>query len=479
MEKLLSFLWVTALLAACGQDQDTATTKVAPAQEPKAPVTENEDLVANGAKLASAIDDNQTAEAEEPKAPVAKNEGLVADGAKPVKLAGGYKFTEGPAVDAKGNVFFTDIPNNRVHKWDVTTKKVSTFIENSGGANGLFFSKEGDLFACLGEKRHVTSFYPEDGGEKELLADQYDGRPFNKPNDLWIHPNNGVFFSDPNYGRKDLSQDGEHLYYVTPYRDQVFRVAKDLKRPNGVVGTPDGKTLYVADPGQGKTFRYTVDEGEEGILSGKKLFTESGSDGMTLDNKGNLYLTMGTVKVYDPRGKKIADIEFPEKPSNVCFGGKDGKTLFVTARTGFYSLKMKVAGAGFVDLDAAIKGDEFKIVISCIKEKLIYDIKEFTTRTGQKVTVIFKNDDYPPHNLIFVKPGTADEVAALAIALGAEGFAKQFRPDTDKILWGSTMLEHGQRATIQFTAPAPGDYPYVCTFPGHSIIMRGVMHVVK
>ena len=97
---------------------------------------------------------------------VAKNENLVTEGAKPVKLAGGFKFTEGPAVDAKGNIFFTDIPNNRVHKWDVTAKKVSTFIENSGGANGLFFSKEGDLFACLGEKRHVTSFFSEDGGEK-------------------------------------------------------------------------------------------------------------------------------------------------------------------------------------------------------------------------------------------------------------------------------------------------------------------------
>jgi len=409
----------------------------------------------------------------------AKNEDLVADGAKPVKLAGGFKFTEGPAMGPDGNVYFTDIPNNRVHKWDPKAKKVSVFMENSGGANGLFFSKEGDLFACQGVSQRVTSFYLEDGGEKELLADQYDGRPFNKPNDLWIHPNNGVFFSDPNYGRKDLSQDGEHLYFITPYRDQVIRVDKDLKRPNGIIGTPDGKTLYVADPGQGKTFRYTVDEGEEGALSGKKLFAESGSDGMTLDNKGNLYLTSGAVLVYDPKGKKIAEIQFPERPSNVCFGGKDGKTLFVTARTGFYSLDMKVAGAGFVDAAAAIAGNEFNIVISCVKEKLLYDIKEFTTRTGQKVTVTFKNNDFPPHNLLFVKPGAGDEVAALAVALGAEGFAKQFRPDSDKILWGSTMLDHGQEATINFIAPAPGDYPYICTFPGHHILMRGVMHVVK
>lgn len=410
---------------------------------------------------------------------LAKSEDLVAEGAKPVKLAGEFKFTEGPAVAPNGDVYFSDIPNNRIHKWDVKTKKVSVFMENSGGANGLFFSKEGDLFACQGVSQRVTSFYLDDGGEKELLADQYDGRPFNKPNDLWIHPNNGVFFTDPNYGRKDLSQDGEHLYFITPYRDQVFRVDKDLKRPNGIIGTPDGKNLFVADPGQGKTFRYTVDEGEEGTLSGKQLFAESGSDGMTLDNKGNLYLTSDTVQVYNPKGKKIGDIKFPEKPSNVCFGGKEGNTLFVTARTGFYSLNMKVAGAGFIDTNAAIKGDEFKIIISCIKEKLMYDIKEFTTRSGQKVTVHFKNSDFPPHNLLFVKPGAADEVASQAIALGAEGFAKQFRPDSDKILWGSPMLDHGEEATINFTAPEPGDYPYLCTFPGHHILMRGVMHVVK
>jgi len=200
---------------------------------------------------------------------------------------------------------------------------------------------------------------------------------------------------------------------------------------------------------------------------------------MALDNKGNLYLTSGTVQVYNPAGKKIADLKFPERPSNVCFGGKSGKTLYVTARTGFYSLDMQVAGAGFVDLASPVEGDSFKITISCVKEKLLYDIKEFTVRTGQKVTVDFKNDDFPPHNLLFVKPGTADEVAALAIALGGEGFAKQFRPDTNKILYGSTMLDHGQSTTIKFTAPEPGEYPYVCTFPGHAQLMRGVMKVVK
>lgn len=409
----------------------------------------------------------------------ANDDALVADGAKPVKLAGGFKFTEGPASSPDGNIYFTDIPNNRIHKWDTTTKKLSTFLENSGGANGLYFSKEGDIYVCQGENRKVMSIYANDGGEKEPLADQYDGKPFNKPNDLWIHPEGGIYFSDPNYGRKEHSQDGEHLYFITPYHDSVYRVANDLKRPNGVIGTPDGKTLYVADPSAQKTYSYSIENTDEGTLANKKLFAKVGSDGMTLDNKGNLYLTWGTVQVFNPDGKKIADIQFPEKPSNICFGGKNGMTLFVTARTGFYSLDMQVAGAEFKDTSLPPEGDDAAITISCIKEKLLYDTKEFTVREGQNVTLTFRNNDIPSHNLFIVKPGSADKVANLSLLMGAEGFAKQYRPETDLILWGTKLLEHDKEEQLKFTAPAPGDYPYICTFPGHAIIMRGVMHVVE
>jgi len=402
---------------------------------------------------------------------------LVPVDAKPVKLADGFVFTEGPASNPEGQVFFTDIPNNHIHRWDSKTKKLSVFITDSGGANGLYFTTEGDLVACLGAKGTIQSFY-DDGGEKELLADQYDGKRFNKPNDLWIHPNGGIFFSDPNYGNKELSQDGEHVYYVTPYRDQVFRVIDDMKRPNGVLGTLDGKHLYVADHGAGKTFRYDVDEGEEGTLSNKTLFAESGSDGLAMDNQGNLYLTADKVKIYDPKGKHLGDIEFPERPSNLCFGGKDGKTLYVTARKSLYSLAMKVAGAGFKNMDTAPEGDVVDITISSIKEKLVYDIKSFTVKSGQRVNVTFKNPDFPPHNLLFVKPGQADIVAQMAVKMGANGFAKQFKPDTDKILWGTTMLDHGESEKFSFTAPEPGDYPYICTFPGHALLMRGVMKVL-
>ena len=137
-----------------------------------------------------------------------------------------------------------------------------------------------------------------------------------------------------------------------------------------------------------------------------------------------------------------------------------------------------MAGSGFKNLDAAPQGDAVDITISSIKEKLVYDIKSFTVRTGQKITVTFKNPDFPPHNLLFVKPGQADAVASLAMKMGAQGFAKQFKPDTDKILWGTTMLDHGESETFTFTAPEPGDYPYVCTFPGHAQLMRGVMKVL-
>eukprot|EP00913_Durusdinium_trenchii_P008957 g8423.t1 len=265
---------------------------------------------------------------------------LVADGAKPKTLHKGFKFTEGPAADKSGNVYFTDIPNARIHRWS-TDGKLTTFREKSGKANGLYFDRKGHLLACEGGNRRVTSIAPD--GKVTVLAATYQGKKFNSPNDLWIAPDGGVYFTDPRYGSQaGLEQGGFHVYYITPDRKKVTRIIDDLKKPNGIIGTADGKKLYVADPGAGKTYVYQIGDG--GSLSGKKLFCNQGSDGMTLDEKGNLYLTRGAVQVYNPQGKKIATLKFPEGPANVTFGGKDRKTLFVTARTGFYSLDMAVRG---------------------------------------------------------------------------------------------------------------------------------------
>ena len=267
-------------------------------------------------------------------------EGLIAPGAKVELLADGFAFTEGPARDAQGNIYFTDIPNERIHKWSVDGK-LTTFREKTGRANGLYFGRRGNLLACEGGNRRVTSISPE--GKVTVLAGSYKGKKFNSPNDLWIDPHGGVYFTDPRYGTPEgMEQDGFHVYYLPPGRKQLVRVLDDLVKPNGVVGTADGKLLYVADAGDGKTYVYRIRP--DGSLTDRKLIAPVGSDGMTLDAKGNLYLARGAVRVYGPDGKRIAAIEVPESPANVCFGGKDRRTLFITARKGLYSIRMKVRG---------------------------------------------------------------------------------------------------------------------------------------
>ena len=271
----------------------------------------------------------------------AKSASVVAADAKMEKLADGFKFTEGPAADAKGDVYFSDIPNNRIHKWSVETKKLSTFRENSGGANGLYFDKKGNLLACEGGGRRLVSIDP--NGTVTVLAEAYEGKKFNSLNDLWIDPKGGVYFTDPRYGGRDgMEQDGEHVYYLSPDRKKVIRVISDMVRPNGVIGTRDGKTLYVADHGGKKTFAYTINK--DGTLSDKKLLAPEGSDGMTIDNEGNVYLTTNAIAVYNKNGEKIETIEVPEGPANVTFGGKDKQTLFITARTSLYAIRMRVKG---------------------------------------------------------------------------------------------------------------------------------------
>jgi gluconolactonase len=238
-----------------------------------------------------------------------------------------YRFTEGPAADKDGHVYFTDIPAERIYKWSVGGK-ITLYREDTGQANGLFFDRDGSLIACEGGNKRVTSISAD--GQVTVLADMYDGKPLNKPNDLWIDPKGGIYFTDPNYGKLPMTQDGEHVYYITPDRSKVVRVIDDFVRPNGILGTPDGKTLFVADNGAGLIWKYSISP--DGTLTGKTLFAECKSDGMTLDAHGNLYATETSVVVFNPAGERIHEIKTPERPTNVTFGGKDGKTLFITAR---------------------------------------------------------------------------------------------------------------------------------------------------
>ena len=282
-----------------------------------------------------------------------KHDSVFAHEAKVEKLAGGFAFTEGPVTDSDGNVFFTDIHNNRIHKWSLDGE-LTTYRENSGGANGLAFDRDGNLVVCEGVSRRVVSIKM--NGQATVLADEFDDKKLNSPNDLWVDSKNGIYFSDPRYGNRDnVEQDGEHIYYITPDRKELIRVVDDFIRPNGVLGSPDGKILYLADRAGNKNYVYDVND--DGTLSNKRFFSVDGSDGMTMDSEGNIYVTSPrkepsvVVVVYDSDGNRLEELEIPEKPSNVCFGGSDGKTLFITARTSLYSIRMRVHGAASVFSD--------------------------------------------------------------------------------------------------------------------------------
>jgi len=269
---------------------------------------------------------------------------LIAPGAEVVQLATGFKFTEGPAVDAEGNIFFTDQPNNRIHKWSIDGQ-ISLFHESPQRANGLYFASDGKLLACA--DLHSRLIAIDKSGTIEVLVDHYQQKRLNGPNDLWPDPKGGIYFTDPYYQRNywertTSEQDGEHVYYLTPDRQQLLRVADDLVQPNGIIGTPDGTKLYVADIRAGKTYAFQIHQ--DGTLRNKQLFAPEGSDGMTIDKNGNVYLTNKAVSVFDSRGNKIGEIQVPERPSNVCFGGKNRTTLFITARTSLYAIEMQVPG---------------------------------------------------------------------------------------------------------------------------------------
>lgn len=272
-------------------------------------------------------------------------EGILESGAKVEKLADGFSFTEGPSADREGNVYFTDQPNDRILKWSLSGG-LSTFLQPGGRSNGLAFDKDWNLWSCADEKNELWIISP--GGKVEVVQSLYNGKKLNGPNDLWPDSKGGVYFTDPFYRRqwwdhKDMPQEIQAVYYLSPDRKTITRLTDDLQQPNGIVGTPDGKKLFVADIRANKTWSYTVNR--DGSLSNKTLFCELGSDGMTIDSKGNIYLTGNGVTVFDKNGRQLGNIQVPEKwTANVCFGGKDLKTLFITASKGFYSIRTKVKG---------------------------------------------------------------------------------------------------------------------------------------
>lgn len=266
------------------------------------------------------------------------------DDVKPQKISDQFSFTEGPSSDEEGNVYFTDQPNDKIYVWEWKTNRIIEFLDKTGRANGTHFDKDGNLITCSDDQGEIWKISKDKN--VQVLLKGFEGKRLNGPNDVWNDSSGGLYFTDPLYEREywdDFKQEIPHksLYY----RNKEGKVIKidTFTQPNGIVGSEKFKKLYVSDIDAQKTYVYDILG--EGKLSEKKLFCEMGSDGMTLDKHGNLYLTGNGVRVFNRSGKKIYHIPIPEDwTSNVTFGGENNDILFITASKAVYILPTKVKG---------------------------------------------------------------------------------------------------------------------------------------
>lgn len=275
----------------------------------------------------------------------ANAQGLIAAGAEVQLVADGFAFLEGPVRALDGSLYFTDIDNNRIHRLD-ERGDISVALEPSNHANGLTLDFDGSVLICEQSGQRITKL--QSRGNTQAIVSNYNDQPFNSPNDIWVHRNGGFFFTDPRYRfpEGEPTQPGEYVYWVNPERNEAVAVVTDVPKPNGVIGTEDGAHLYVASTQLRKIFRYDINP--DFTLSNRMEFADQGSDGMAMDERGNVYLTWaGKVSVFSAAGELIEEIDVPQNPANVAFGGSDGRTLYMTARTGLYSLEMNVVSSRF------------------------------------------------------------------------------------------------------------------------------------
>lgn len=259
--------------------------------------------------------------------------------AGPVEVVSeGYRFTEGPLWLPDNTLIFSDIPADTIYRADKTV-----FRQPSGKSNGLTLDRQNRLIACEHWNRRVSR--TDKDGVVSVVADRYDGKRFNSPNDVVVRSDGLIFFTDPPYGLEDREAelDVAGVYLVKP-DGEVTLLVKDFKKPNGLAFSPDEKVLYIADT-EGRHIR-AFDVAKDGTLSNDREFCElPGPDGMKVDVRGNIWCTASDgVRVFTPAGDLIQTIVFPQAPANCAFGDADFKTLYVTARTGLYKVRVTVAG---------------------------------------------------------------------------------------------------------------------------------------
>ena len=272
------------------------------------------------------------------------------------KLAGDMGFIEGPVwLKATRTLVFSDIPGDELKQW-TAAGGVTTFRKPSQNANGNTTDLLGRLITCEHTGRRVAIL--EKDGKVRTLIDSFDGKKLNSPNDVVVRSDGSIWFTDPDYGLKtnpttkqkeDRQQAGNYVYRHDPKTGKTTAVAKDFVQPNGLAFSPDQKNLYVADSGTPRHIR-RFDVAADGTLSGGTVFCtidKGGPDGIRVDQNGRVWSSAGDgVQIFASNGSRIGRILVPEAPANLCFGGDDGKTLFITARKSLYSVKVSVTGAG-------------------------------------------------------------------------------------------------------------------------------------
>ena len=283
--------------------------------------------------------------AQDKKAFIADEFNKIVDASSSVtKLAGDMKFTEGP-VWYNGFLVFSDIPSNELKKWH--NGKLTTFSNPSFNANGNCIDAEGRLITCEHGSRRVRRL--EKNGVYTVLVERYKRRRLNSPNDVAVHKDGSIWFTDPTYGLKGKKkeQKGNYVYRFDPKTKKITALIEDFDMPNGICFSPDWKKVYVADSGKPKHIR-VFEINDDGSLSAGKVFAtidKGAPDGICCDDDGRLYSTAGDgVRIYQTDGKEIGRILTPEAAANLCFGGDDRKTVFITARKSLYSIKLKVSG---------------------------------------------------------------------------------------------------------------------------------------